>query len=122
MSGAILVAVVEEDPSVRRAIGRLLTSAGFEVDSFGSVEEFLASTPERAPGCALIDVHPGRRSGLALAQLLAQRETVVPVIFLAGDRDVALGPAILESGRPCIIKPIDEETLLSAIARVIAPA
>jgi FixJ family two-component response regulator len=122
MSGAMLVAVVEEDPSVRRAIGRLLTSAGFEVKSFGSVEEFLTSTPERAPNCALINVHTGRLSGLALSRLLAQRGSVVPVIFLAGDRDIALGPAILASGRPCIIKPFDEETLLAAIARVIAPA
>jgi FixJ family two-component response regulator len=118
----MLVAVVEEDPSVRRAIGRLLTSAGFEVKSFGSVEEFLTSTPERAPNCALINVHTGRLSGLALSRLLAQRGSVVPVIFLAGDRDIALGPAILASGRPCIIKPFDEETLLAAIARVIAPA
>jgi FixJ family two-component response regulator len=91
---------------------------GFEVSPFGSVEEFLSSRSPLAPICALVGVHCGRLSGLDLARLQAQCEPVVPVIFLTDNRDFTLRSAILESGRPCLVKPVDEQALLSTIARV----
>jgi len=114
------VVIVDDDPPVRRALARLLASAGFEVSVCGSAEEFLIRRHELRPACLLLDIHLPRLSGLDLEALLGRVSRTVPVIFITADHDLARSEEVRQAGRPCLIKPIDDETLLSAISTATA--
>jgi FixJ family two-component response regulator len=110
------VVIVDDDPPVRRALARLLTSAGLAVTVCGSAEEYLLQGSECKPSCLLLDVHLPRLSGIELHQLLHKLDQPVPVVFITADHELARSEEIREAGRPCLIKPVDEDALLAAIA------
>jgi FixJ family two-component response regulator len=76
------VVVVEDDPAMRTALGRLLTAGGYAPVSFGSAEEFLAASPRDRPVCFVLDIHLGAMSGLDLQRLLKVGGSDVPVILM----------------------------------------
>ena len=116
------VAVVDDDAPVRRALARVLVSLGFEVSLFASAEEFLMRMNDVAPSCLLLDVHLPRLSGLDLYRLLGQLARRLPTVFITADHELARGDAMRRTGAPCLLKPIDDEKLLSAIYSVVDPA
>src|SRR5204863_5133115 len=88
-----VVFVVDDDDSVRRALARLLASAGYRVQTFPSAEEFLARRPALAtegPACAVLDVRLPGLSGVDLQRGLRQGGDRLPVVFITGHGDIAL--------------------------------
>ena len=115
-----LVAIVDDEESVRRALERLLRSAGFMVETFPSGAEFLLSLPEHPPACLVLDLHMPELSGLDV-QLLIERERFnVPVIVITGhDTAEARARVIARGAKAYLRKPVDDKQLLSAINEAI---
>jgi FixJ family two-component response regulator len=121
MSGkTINVAVVDDDASIRLALGRLLGAAGFNPVSYSSAEEFLEDTMRDQMDCLLLDIHLGGMSGFDLHKQLAASGVVPPVIFITA-RD---GPAAREQARQTqcaafFCKPVRGTSLLEAVRRSV---
>ena len=112
---APIIAIVDDDASVRRALQRLVESAGYTVQPFASAREFLAWLPQGRAACLVLDVHMDGMSGLDLQQRLA-----VPVIFITAHDD-ALTLDRIERSKAAghLRKPIDAQAVLSAIRRAV---
>ena len=93
MNAQAVVHVVDDDESLRAALRRLLTAAGYSVAAYASAGEFLLRPPADAPGCLLLDLRMPGPSGLDLQQALDQHGIRLPVIFLTGHGDVPLAVA-----------------------------
>jgi FixJ family two-component response regulator len=116
-----VIGVVEDDPSMLKALGRLLRSAGFGVVSFSSAEEFLAA-PQQAMHCLVLDVHFQGMSGVDLEAYLTDTGRPFPVVFITAHDDPVLRERIESSGRAYLRKPLDETALFDAIQRALASA
>ena len=82
VTNAPVIAIVDDDPSVRRALHRLVRSAGYTVQTFASAHEFLDSLPGRRAACLVLDIHLDGMSGFDLQEHLAADGVGVPVIFI----------------------------------------
>ena len=111
-----LIAVVDDEESVRRALGRLLRSAGHDVRSYATGTEFIASLPGGRPDCLVVDVHmPGLTGFDVLAQI--QTDGVrLPTIVITGidDPDAETRAARLGAVK-FLRKPFPEDELLDAV-------
>ncbi|AMV41802.1 MULTISPECIES: response regulator transcription factor [Paraburkholderia] len=116
---AALVYVVDDDPSVRRALTRLVRSAGHEVEAYGSAREFLAhACGERTPACVVLDVQLPDLSGLELQRELDAR---LPIVFLTGHGDIAMTVGAIKAGATDFLtKPVRDDDLLRAIDLALA--
>lgn len=114
------VYVVDDEPAVRKALWRLLRSAGMEVETFGSAEELLGAL-ERAPaGCAVLDVAMPGLDGLALQKALVSRGIDLPVLFLTGRGDIPMSVRAMKAGAfDFLTKPVDGEALVAAVRRAL---
>lgn len=111
------VAVVDDDPFVLRGLRRLLRSAGFDVDTYATGAEFLSAAATAAPGCVVLDLHMPQTSGFEVQARLAQSGCGTPVIVITGDdTPEARSRALLLGAKGYFGKPVDETTLLAAIA------
>jgi two-component system response regulator FixJ len=121
MDAGTTVFVVDDDPSIRRALTRLIQSVGLAVEAFVGAEEFLqACDPERA-GCLILDIRMPQLSGLDLQQMLASRGIELPIIFITGHGDVPTSVRAMKAGALDLIqKPFQDQELLDAIQRAIA--
>ena len=84
------VVVVDDDPSVRRGLERLLKSAGYRVTTFGSVQEMLTYADLNGTACLVLDVRMPGPSGLELQAALAHQGMPVPIVFISGHGDVQM--------------------------------
>ena len=110
------VCVVDDYAPVRNSISRLLRAAGFTVVAFASAEEFLARHDPRAPGCLVLDLAMPALDGLELQRILTKRSSVLPIIFLTGQRDVPKTVQALKHGASDFLtKPVNDEDLLAAV-------
>ena len=110
------VFVVDDDPGVLTAIGRLLRTAGYRVSTFDSASSFLAEHDPDAPGCALIDIHMLGLDGLSLQQELSARGETRPILFLTGSDDVSTSVRAMKSGAfDYLLKPVNSDDLIAAI-------
>jgi FixJ family two-component response regulator len=115
-----VVYVVDDDPSVRQALERLLRWAGHEVKSFPSAVGFLDFTLPDAPGCIILDIQMPGLSGLQLQDRLAEKGISFPVIFITAHGTVPRSVKAFKTGAMDFIqKPFDETDLLAAVARGI---
>jgi two-component system response regulator FixJ len=115
------VFVVDDDPSVRRALTRLLRSVGLAVDAYPGAQEFLDAYDPARPGCLVLDVRMPHISGLELQQALAQRGVELPIIFITGHGDVPMSVRAMRAGAIDFLpKPFHDQDLLDAIQRAIA--
>lgn len=116
---AALVYVVDDDPSVRRALTRLIRTAGHEVEAYGSAREFLEhACGERTPACVVLDVQLPDLSGLALQRELDAR---LPIVFLTGHGDIAMTVGAIKAGATDFLtKPVRDDDLLRAIDLALA--
>jgi FixJ family two-component response regulator len=111
-----LVVIVDDDPSVRRALSRCLRAAGLEVEALASAGELLAYEWPAQPACLVIDIHLPDMDGLALLRCLAGRRSRVPVVVITGDLDPELRSEALRQGAAGFLtKPYDEGQLLETI-------
>ena len=79
-----VVYVVDDDPSVRKALERLLRSAGYNAMTFASAPEFLDFTCPDRPGCLILDIKMPQLSGLDLQERLSEKGLSLPIIFITG--------------------------------------
>jgi FixJ family two-component response regulator len=120
MIDAPAIAIVDDDRSVRQALQRLVHSAGYAVQTFGSAGEFLDSLSQSLPACLILDIHLGGMSGFELQERLTADGMGVPVIFITAYDDGPTRKRIERSGAAGHLwKPLDEQDLLEAIGRVI---
>jgi FixJ family two-component response regulator len=115
------VFVVDDDPSVRRALARMLASAGYRVEAFGCAEEFLRQPSQAGPACAVVDVRMPGLSGLDLQQALATRGCGLPLVFITGHGDIPMTVRAMKAGAVNFLpKPIPDTELLAAVREAVS--
>ena len=115
-----LVAVVEDDDALRKALGRLIRAAGFDAVLFQSAEAYIQASP--APLCIVIDVTLKGSSGLDLMERLHAKDAGLPTIMLTGGDDTGIRERAERAG--CIgffHKPLDGSTLIATIESLARP-
>jgi len=111
-----LIAVVDDDQSVREALENLISSVGFEVRLFASAENFLDSDTPAQTDCAILDVRLPGLSGLELQQRLAVDGQSIPVIVITAQADDKTQDEAVAAGAIAFLKkPVTEEVLLTAL-------
>lgn len=119
---APLVFVVDDDPSVRRALKRMLAVEGYSVEAFSSAEEFLGRDRDlNCPCCLILDVRmPGGADGLQLQQQLAEISSQLPIIFITGHGTVPMSVQAMKAGAfEFLQKPFDNANLLAAVREAL---
>jgi len=110
------VYVVDDDAPVRRSLVRLVESAGLEVVSYASSEEFMTLHKHKHPACLILDIRMPGINGLELQEHLAAQQKSIPIIFLTGHGDVSSSVKALKSGAVDFLqKPVDADRLFEAI-------
>jgi FixJ family two-component response regulator len=118
-----LVAVVDDDESVRESLPDLLRELGFESESFPSAEDFLAALATTQTACLILDVSMPGMSGPELQAELARRGARIPIIFITAHADDKVRPALIEQGAvECLLKPFTETALLDALHLALGPS
>ena len=113
-----LVAVVDDEELVRRALTRLLRSAGMAVRAFGSGQEFLAGRRAEPLDCLVLDLNMPGLTGLEVQRCLQQFGERLPTIIITAQDDPTIRAQCLAAGASaCLCKPLDRQTLLDAIAQ-----
>jgi FixJ family two-component response regulator len=115
------VFVVDDDPSVCKALSRLLRAAGFQADTFESAQEFLRHPRPEAPACLVLDVQLPGLDGLGLQQSLANANVALPIVFITGHGDIPMSVRAMKAGAVDFLpKPFEDHQLLAAIRQAIA--
>jgi FixJ family two-component response regulator/signal transduction histidine kinase len=115
------VFVIDDDPSMRRALERQLRSAGYKVDEFASAEEYLQRAPDAEIACIVSDVRMPGASGLDLQATLAEKGRALPMVFISGHGDVPITARALKAGAVNFLaKPFSKSDLLAAVAEALA--
>jgi FixJ family two-component response regulator len=118
------VFLIDDDDSVRRALTRLIQSAGHQVRPFGSAREFLDNGPhDGGPACLVLDVRMPGLSGLDLQRELQAAKASHPIIFITGYGDVPMSVKAMKAGAVDFIpKPVRDEDLLRSIEQAMSRA
>jgi FixJ family two-component response regulator len=117
----LYVAIVDDDKSLSRSLGRFLRVSGIEPITYGSAEEFLADDKHPDFGCLVLDIQLGGMSGLVLAQELIARGNIVPFIFVTAHDDAESRATAHALGCGAyLLKSIPGAELLKTIHRVAA--
>jgi FixJ family two-component response regulator len=120
MSGAPLVAIVDDDPSVRSSTRRLLRCSGMRAEAFASAEVFLQSGHVAETGCLILDMSMPGMNGLELQRRLAETFGKIPIVFLsARASEEEERRALLAGASNFLRKPVSKEALLNAIRAVL---
>jgi len=115
------VFVVDDDAAVQRSLARVLTTAGYRVELFGSASEFLEQSRHAGPGCLVLDVHLPDLNGLELQKILRRTDSALPILFITGGGDVPTSVQAIKSGAvDFLLKPIARTTLLTTVAAALA--
>ena len=111
-----LIAIVDDDESVRSAIHGLLKSVGLKTRSFASAEEFLLSGQHRETACLITDIRMPGISGLELQARLAEEDCRIPIIFITAYADTRTRMQAMRAGAVEFLgKPFDDEVLLDSV-------
>jgi FixJ family two-component response regulator len=115
-----LVLVVDDDPSVRKSLTRLLASADYMVEAFASAQEFLAREPHEGPCCLVLDVKMPGLTGIQLQETLAAAGRRMSIVFVTGHADVPTSVKAMKAGAVDLLtKPVDVRDLIAAIRRAV---
>jgi FixJ family two-component response regulator len=115
-----VIAIVDDDSSVREGLRSLLRSAGWRVETFASAQEFLARPGAEPPCCLVLDLQLPGLSGLDLQKRMAEVELEIPIVFLTGHGDIPASVQAMKAGAvEFLTKPFDEEELLQAIREAL---
>ena len=114
--GEPVVYIIDDDRSVRQAISLFLSSAGYNVLSFSSSEEFLEQEPGEETGCIILDVNLAGKTGLELQDELIGLDYNLPIIFITGRGNVRMSVATMKKGAVNFLeKPFNDEELLKSV-------
>jgi FixJ family two-component response regulator len=116
-----VVFVVDDDRSVREALGGLIRSVGLRVETFASAAEFLRRKPPTEPSCLVLDVGLPGLSGIDLQRELAAANRLFSIIFITGQGDIPTTVRAMKAGAvEFLTKPFRDEDLLDAIQQALA--
>lgn len=116
-----VVHVVDDDNSLRKAVSRLLSAAGYKVQTYASASEFLAAHNGHTAGCLVLDVRLPGMSGLELQEELSRRDNPVPIVFLSGHGDIPMSVRAIKAGAvDFLTKPVQRAPLLEAVKAALA--
>ncbi len=111
-----LVAIVDDDDSMRNALDGLLKAVGFPAQAFASAEEFLKSGQQHQTSCLIVDIRMPGMSGLELQSQLNAERCRIPIIFITAHGDAKMRMQALRAGAvEFLSKPFDEEVLLESV-------
>jgi FixJ family two-component response regulator len=110
------VYIIDDDPSVRNGLTRIVKAVGINVESFESAGEFLSSEKYKEHGCIILDVHMPEMTGPELQEKLIEAGSIMPIIFLSAHGDVPTTAKTMKKGAVDFLeKPVDHEDLMAAI-------
>jgi FixJ family two-component response regulator len=118
-SAPIIVAVVDDDESVRESLPGLLNELGFATKTFSSAEEFLQSGVADNAKCLILDIAMPGMSGPELHRELVKRGYSIPTVFMSARPEVASQANMREGPVRCLLKPFSEAALLEALERAL---
>jgi FixJ family two-component response regulator len=111
-----LVFIVEDDPSMQRALGNLFQSVGLEIEVFGSASDMLKSKLPDVAGCLVLDVRLPGLSGLDFQTELAKANIHIPIIFMSGHGDIPMTVRAMKGGAvDFLTKPFRDQDMLDAV-------
>jgi FixJ family two-component response regulator len=114
------IAIVDDDPSVRKGLERLIRSVGWKTETFGSAQEFLASARTEAPTCIVLDLQLPGLSGLELQKQMTEAGVETPIVFVTGYGNIPASVKAMKAGAiEFLTKPVEEQDLLNAIQEAI---
>lgn len=114
--GLSVVYVVDDDESMRRAVSMLLRSVGYQVETFASATDFLASSRQDVPSCLILDVRLKGQSGLAVQEQFAASKMQIPIIFMTAHGDIAMSVKAMKAGAmDFLAKPFRDQDMLDAV-------
>lgn len=114
------VFVIDDDESVRKALGNLFRSIGLRVEVFGSAHEFLQSELPNVPSCLILDIRLPRLSGLDFQADLAKADIHIPIIFMTGHGDIPMTVRAMKAGAvDFLTKPFRDQDMLDAVMTAI---
>ncbi len=121
---AATVFLVDDDASVRKALARLLQSAGYAVRTFASAEEFLeADRAVEGSACVVLDVRMPGLSGQDVHERIRASDPTFPVVFVTGHGDISMGIDAMKAGAVDFLpKPVGDDRLLTAVEQALAQA
>jgi len=115
----LLVAVIDDDASIRKALKRLLQAMNLDAETFASGQDFLDSLAAQCPDCIVLDLQMPGMSGLDLLRHLARRDLHLPFVVLTETEEPETRAQCLSAGATAYFtKPVDDEALLAAIQGV----
>jgi FixJ family two-component response regulator len=116
----LVVAVIDDDASVRKALARVLAGAGYVVDTFDSAGEFLAGASISSLACLVLDVRMKGATGLDLQRHLGASHPDLPIVMITGHGSVEVRERAFAAGAVAVLdKPFSDQTLLDAIASAL---
>ena len=116
-----VIAVLDDEPQLRKALRRLLVAHGFTVVTFARGEDVLAALSLKPMDCLLLDLHMEGVNGFAVLEMMAERGLTTPVIAISGHGEPETAERVLAMGAAAYLaKPIDQAALLNAIGDAIA--
>jgi FixJ family two-component response regulator len=124
-SAASTVFLVDDDGSIRKALTRLIRSAGYDVQAFASARDFLEKphVGNEGPACLVLDIRMPGLSGLDLQHELQAANTPLPIIFITGHGDIPMSVKAMKEGAVDFLpKPVKDKDLLNAIEQALARA
>lgn len=117
-----VVAVLDDEPQMRKALRRLLVSHGFRVEDYRSGREFLNALPAHPIDCLVLDLHMPEFSGFDVLDAVAMEALPPPVVVITGHDEPGTRERALGLGASSYLtKPVDEKALLEAINSVVPP-
>jgi FixJ family two-component response regulator len=115
------VFIIDDNPSARRGLSRLVCAAGMSAEAYGSAQAFLERKHYDGPGCILLDVQMPGLNGLELQEELVKTDYSLPIIFVSGHGDVPMTARAMKNGAvDFLTKPVDRDDLLKAIYESLA--
>jgi FixJ family two-component response regulator len=120
MSGAPLIAVVDDDPLVREIHANILMETGFQTKAFETAEEFLSSLQHEKYDCIVLDMSMPGMSGYEMQCTLEERGVSIPIIFVTATVDVPAAMAAIKHGAVDIVqKPVDATAFVAQVRNVM---
>jgi FixJ family two-component response regulator len=118
-----VIAVLDDEPEMRKALRRLLVCRGFCVEEYERGDDLLAAPGSNSLDCLLLDLHMPGLNGFEILEALRSRRTPVPVVVITAHDEPGTAARVHELGASAYLKkPVDRDALLSAIAEAIAGA
>jgi FixJ family two-component response regulator len=116
-----LVFLIDDDASVRKGVSRLLRSAGYNSETFGSASDFLTREQHSGPACVIVDVRMPGINGMDLQNVLSQRRREEQLVFITGHGDISMCAQAMKAGAVDFLpKPFRHTELLQCVERALA--